>query len=1241
MIMQPPRSNLGFRRILKSTLMLGGGIALLLAPGNALGQGALTLANPHWNITLTDAGYSDFLLDNTPGFEGREYLSGEWGAAVGYHLAAGTVVSPLWLERNFSFPDWVTDSNFGVKSPLPTTPTLNADNLPIAQSVLTNAHLEITLRHEMLDTVVGPPMGVARASAGGAGAFINSSRYVLKQTCTIRNISGGTLANVQFFQLLHGLNAQRGVYDNRAYSGSLSNFQYDVTLAGIDPWAVGTNSSSAGLEDYLGFHASVAPSAFEIGNYGIEGNGLDDHALGKPSEGVHLSIENNWLTPPYSARQGTDTFAPAQRWVAGAERWDLGALNAGQSVSLDVILSLRTGTLVPLGTNSSGGCNGGSGVPGGMDYEFDDVTHSGSCFAGYSKADETEIAIRVAHGEFDPLPFMTPGGPEQIWDVAFTGTNSGAFHLTFAYDSTILPGGLDPNTLCIYHFHNHAWELLAGTVDLVRHTITVTAPSLSAFALGVSGGTIYIVNPSASPVIGGNITGGGTFARGANVTLVASASAGYVFTNWTEGASVVSSSPTYSFTADADRTLAANFVSAGGNVIITTSSSPADGGSTLGDGAYAPGISATVIAIPNGGYKFSKWQVGNTSVSSARTNTFPVSTNRVMVAKFKPIYTMTVTADPPSGGDVEADSSKYEPGELAKMKALPQSGWCFLNWTQNGVPVSTDPNFQFNVTANRELVGHFASGRRIDANAFLGVGGSVVGAGVYQLGVSVLLVATPYPGYAFLNWTEHDVPVSPSDTYSFTCTTNRTLFANFTAAAISGPTISVSASPPIAGAVSGGGNYTNGESATVTASPYTGYDFVNWTEGTLEVSTAASYTFTATNNRTLVANFTIASGNLVISVSAAPAAGGNFSGDGPYTNGDWVFLYAAPEPNYAFVNWTENGTPVSTWNNYPFIAETNRTFVANFAAAATITTTASSTNGTTGGDGDFPTGANVGVVASPATGFTFVNWTESGLPVSSHAGYTFTVETNRALVANFAPDLTSATFDFDTATPELLYSQTTPFTQTTAGLVAQFSSPNDPAFSVANDATNGGAMPKFSGNYLFPDVIGSELLIHFSKSLTSLTLSFATFDWQDLLTPTPLLLEAFVDTTNAPAGSVTNPGSIHYNDYPPVAGRISLQSATPFNLVRVSLPPAGPLAAADFMVDNITVTTIPALTIHPGGGGFTISWPVTETYVLQQCTSLATANWTTVTNGIVTVGNEKRFPETSLTGTGFFRLVRP
>ena len=131
-------------RLPRMLLACIGALALLFSPGSAAAQ-ALTLANPHWNITLTDFGYSDFLLDNTPGFEGREYLSGEWGAAVGYQVSGGPGVTAQWLEPNFVFPDWVTNSTFSVVSPLTQT-GVNADNLPVAQSVIANAHLEITQR---------------------------------------------------------------------------------------------------------------------------------------------------------------------------------------------------------------------------------------------------------------------------------------------------------------------------------------------------------------------------------------------------------------------------------------------------------------------------------------------------------------------------------------------------------------------------------------------------------------------------------------------------------------------------------------------------------------------------------------------------------------------------------------------------------------------------------------------------------------------------------------------------------------------------------------------------------------------------------------------------------------------------------------------------------------------------------------------------------------------------------------
>lgn len=57
------------------------------------------------------------------------------------------------------------------------------------------------------------------------------------------------------------------------------------------------------------------------------------------------------------------------------------------------------------------------------------------------------------------------------------------------------------------------------------------------------------------------------------------------------------------------------------------------------------------------------------------------------------------------------------------------------------------------------------------------------------------------------------------------------------------------------GTVTGAGDYAQGASATVTAVPKSGYAFVKWTENGQEVSRDASYTFSVTGERNLVAVF--------------------------------------------------------------------------------------------------------------------------------------------------------------------------------------------------------------------------------------------------------------------------------------------------------------------------------------------------------------------------------------------------
>ncbi len=68
-------------------------------------------------------------------------------------------------------------------------------------------------------------------------------------------------------------------------------------------------------------------------------------------------------------------------------------------------------------------------------------------------------------------------------------------------------------------------------------------------------------------------------------------------------------------------------------------------------------------------------------------------------------------------------------------------------------------------------------------------------------------------------------------------------------------TSTVSSSNNSHGTVNANQEVSKGSKITQTATPSSGYRFINWTENDTEVSTATSYTFTATTNRTLQANF--------------------------------------------------------------------------------------------------------------------------------------------------------------------------------------------------------------------------------------------------------------------------------------------------------------------------------------------------------------------------------------------------
>ena len=134
--------------------------------------------------------------------------------------------------------------------------------------------------------------------------------------------------------------------------------------------------------------------------------------------------------------------------------------------------------------------------------------------------------------------------------------------------------------------------------------------------------------------------------------------------------------------------------------------------------------------------------------------------------------------------------------------------------------------------------------------------GTTTGDGAYPPGSQATVVATPNAGWGFVNWTEGGVPVSNAADYTFVVNADRDLVANFMTAY----TVTTSAQPAIGGVTGGDGLYNSGASVTVTAAANPSWDFVNWTEGGLPVSTSPVYTFTAAADRILVANFALAAG---------------------------------------------------------------------------------------------------------------------------------------------------------------------------------------------------------------------------------------------------------------------------------------------------------------------------------------------------------------------------------------------
>ncbi len=218
------------------------------------------------------------------------------------------------------------------------------------------------------------------------------------------------------------------------------------------------------------------------------------------------------------------------------------------------------------------------------------------------------------------------------------------------------------------------------------------------------------VNPANSGTISdgnGNISGNVTYNHGTSVSLTATAATGYTFQNWTVDGSTVSGNPT-SITMNADHTVTANFQH--NSYAITATASPAAGGTVSGDGTHNYGAAATLSATPSTGYHFVNWTENGDEVSTDAAYSFTVTGARDLVANFTPdTYTITATANPTAGGTITG-AGTYNYDATATLTATANTGYHFVNWTENGSQVGTAGNTTYtisNIQANHDITANF------------------------------------------------------------------------------------------------------------------------------------------------------------------------------------------------------------------------------------------------------------------------------------------------------------------------------------------------------------------------------------------------------------------------------------------------------------------------------------------------------------------------------------------------------
>ncbi len=592
--------------------------------------------------------------------------------------------------------------------------------------------------------------------------------------------------------------------------------------------------------------------------------------------------------------------------------------------------------------------------------------------------------------------------------------------------------------------------------------------------LTVTANQVYTVSVASNNTNYGTVSGGGQYNYNQSCTVTATPADGYMFTNWTSNGSVVSTDASYTFNVTANVDLVANFAA---GVMIGSGTETNDYLPSYNYYNYAlteqiytsaelgGAGSITSIAFYNGGA--AKTRTYEFYLKTTTKSNFSSKTDWITVSSSDKVFSgsvtmaanawTTITFSTPFEYDGSSNLVLVCDDNTGSYTSSPHMS-CRVFSASNQAIYTYDDNTNFNPSSpsassynallsvknqlivTKEPISTEPVSITVSANPTNG--GSVTGAGTYDIGSSVTLTATANTGYTFTNWTKNGVVVSTSATYSFnaSATNSGAYVANFT---LNSYTVSI-APNPIEGGTVAFASKEGGEELT--------YDFEDGWQGwtTFQGNTTSPNSWmhnteypTSNNDFTTGYGYNNSDGFMLSEsyISGTSSGAGQAVTPDNYLvspqvrlGGSISFYAGARNTSYCaekfsvMVSTTDNTnaasfTTVGTWtlslseagyNSTPYTVDlsaySGMGYIAIrhfdcydqwFLAVDNITIVEGAIDDGSA-SGTFNYGTSCTVTATPNADYHFVNWTENGTAVSTEASYTFTVTSGRDLVANFS-----------------------------------------------------------------------------------------------------------------------------------------------------------------------------------------------------------------------------------------------